>query len=102
MRYGDHIKERRDGGADFDPGNVMIRCATCHGRVDQMPLMYKENTLYMNWCINCHRDPAPNLRPLEHITDMGWTPDVREAGDDLVAQYGIRIGEITHCYVCHR
>jgi 5-methylcytosine-specific restriction protein A len=32
VRYGDHIKERHDGGADFDEENVLIRCAPCHGR----------------------------------------------------------------------
>jgi hypothetical protein len=30
--YGDHIHELKDGGAPFDPGNVMLRCAPCHGR----------------------------------------------------------------------
>lgn len=32
MRYGDHVKERADGGADFDPANILFRCAPCHGR----------------------------------------------------------------------
>ncbi len=43
--------------------NKGVGCATCHGRVDQMPLMYKENTLYMNWCVNCHRNPEKYVRP---------------------------------------
>jgi 5-methylcytosine-specific restriction enzyme A len=30
--YGDHIAELKDGGAPLDPGNVMLRCAPCHGR----------------------------------------------------------------------
>jgi hypothetical protein len=30
--YGDHIHELRDGGAALDAGNVMLRCAPCHGR----------------------------------------------------------------------
>jgi len=40
-----------------------LGCASCHGRVDQMPLMYAENTLQMEWCLDCHRNPAKNLRP---------------------------------------
>jgi hypothetical protein len=30
--YGDHIHELKDGGAPLDAGNVMLRCAPCHGR----------------------------------------------------------------------
>ena len=40
-----------------------VGCATCHGQVDQMPLMYQENSLQMQWCLDCHRNPAQNLRP---------------------------------------
>jgi 5-methylcytosine-specific restriction protein A len=28
----DHIVERKDGGADYDPGNLETLCATCHAR----------------------------------------------------------------------
>ena len=47
-------------------------CASCHGRVDEMPLMYAENTLQMEWCLNCHRNPAKNLRPTSEIYNMAW------------------------------
>lgn len=53
--------------------NKGIGCASCHGRVDQMPLMYMENTLQMEWCLNCHRNPAVNLRPTGEIYNMAWT-----------------------------
>jgi hypothetical protein len=52
--------------------NKGIGCASCHGRVDQMPLMYEENSLQMEWCLNCHRDPAKNLRPTSEIYNMAW------------------------------
>jgi hypothetical protein len=52
--------------------NKGIGCASCHGRVDQMPLMYMENTLQMEWCLNCHRNPAENLRPTSEIYNMAW------------------------------
>jgi len=52
--------------------NKGIGCASCHGRVDQMPLMYMENTLQMEWCLNCHRNPAQNLRPTSEIYNMAW------------------------------
>jgi hypothetical protein len=52
--------------------NKGIGCASCHGRVDLMPLMYEENTLQMEWCLNCHRNPASNLRPTSEIYNMAW------------------------------
>jgi hypothetical protein len=52
--------------------NKGIGCATCHGRVDEMPLMYAQNSLQMEWCLNCHRDPAKNLRPTSEIYNMAW------------------------------
>jgi hypothetical protein len=52
--------------------NKGIGCATCHGRVDMMPLMYEQNTLQMEWCLDCHRNPAKNLRPTSQIYNMAW------------------------------
>ena len=52
--------------------NKGIGCASCHGRVDEMPLMYQQNTLQMEWCLNCHRNPAINLRPVSEIYNMAW------------------------------
>jgi hypothetical protein len=52
--------------------NKGLGCASCHGRVDQMPLMYAQNTLQMEWCLDCHRNPAKNLRPTSQIYNMAW------------------------------
>ncbi len=52
--------------------NKGIGCASCHGRVDEMPLMYMQNSLQMEWCLNCHRNPAENLRPTSEIYNMPW------------------------------
>jgi hypothetical protein len=80
-----------------------VGCVTCHGRIDQMALTYQAKPLTMQFCLDCHRDPAPQLRPRDRISDMTWAPtDARAEGERLIAQNGIRLGEITHCYVCHR
>jgi hypothetical protein len=81
-----------------------VGCATCHGRVDEMALTYKPIALSMQFCISCHRDPAPRLRPLNEITNPASHPpgDPVSGGIDLVRQYHIRIGELTECAVCHR
>jgi len=52
--------------------NKGIGCVTCHGRVDQMPLMYMQNTLQMEWCLDCHRNPSKNLRPTSEVYNMVW------------------------------
>jgi hypothetical protein len=52
--------------------NKGIGCASCHGRVDQMPLMYAQNSLQMEWCLDCHRNPAKNLRPASEVYNMAW------------------------------
>lgn len=80
-----------------------VGCENCHGRIDQMALTYRAKAFTMEFCIDCHRDPAPHLRPPDHITDMAWTPpaDARREGDAIAAHEGIRFGELTHCYVCH-
>ena len=52
--------------------NKGLGCSSCHGRVDQMPLMYEQNTLQMEWCLDCHRNPAKNLRPTQQVYNMAW------------------------------
>jgi hypothetical protein len=52
--------------------NKGIGCSSCHGRVDLMPLMYQQNTLQMEWCLNCHRNPGKNLRPTSQVYNMSW------------------------------
>ena len=81
-----------------------IGCATCHGRVDEMPLTAKGTSLFMKDCIACHRDPAKNLRPESAVTDMTWRPpaDQAEQGKKLMEQYGIDNRRLTDCTTCHR
>lgn len=82
--------------------NKGIGCASCHGRVDQMPLMFKVNTLYMNWCIECHRDPWKYVRPREQVFNMAYEPPANqeEFGRKLVKEY--KIQSLTDCWTCHR
>ena len=79
-----------------------VGCTTCHGRVDQMPLMWRENTLYMEWCLECHRNPEQFVRPREQVFNMDWQPPVDQIalGQKLVQQY--KIESLTSCSVCHR
>lgn len=79
-----------------------VGCVTCHGRVDRMAQVYQTKPLHMGWCLSCHRDPAPHLRPREEITNMEWDPgdDPRRVGAALVVEYGVE--GPTYCTACHR
>jgi len=79
-----------------------IGCSSCHGAVNEMPLMWRENTLLMEWCLACHREPERYVRPRDAVFRMDWTPPANqhEVGRQLVAQYKIR--KLTDCYTCHR
>jgi hypothetical protein len=80
-------------------------CATCHGPVDKMPLMYQQATLQMSWCLDCHRNPARYIRPREQVFNMSWQPpaDDPDMGARLVKQYKIgSVEQLTSCSTCHR
>jgi hypothetical protein len=98
--------------------NNGIGCESCHGRVDNMPLAWKANTLHMEWCLECHRNPEVNVRPPDEIYTMGYNGLVASAeggegegeaealkaidGHALVAEYGIEVGRLDNCSICHR
>jgi len=77
-------------------------CETCHGRVDRMPLMKQQNSLQMEWCLNCHRNPGQYVRPREAVFTMGYRPEEPQAelGARLVKEYNIK--SMTSCSTCHR
>ena len=82
-----------------------VGCATCHGRVDQMPLITQVSSLQMEWCIQCHRAPERYLRPRSQVFNMAYTPPANqeEVGLKLKKEYHV-LGEdvLTSCSTCHR
>jgi menaquinone reductase, multiheme cytochrome c subunit len=81
-----------------------IGCVSCHGRIDQMAVVYQFAPLSMGWCLDCHREPYKNLRPPEEVTNMTWTPpdgeDPVSFGTKLAAKNNIH--PPTDCSTCHR
>ncbi len=82
--------------------NKGVGCETCHGRVDQMPLMYQKASLEMRWCLDCHRNPEKYVRPKEAVFKMGYVPpeDQLVMGSRLVKENNIQ--RLDTCYTCHR
>jgi hypothetical protein len=79
-----------------------VGCVSCHGRVDQMPLMYQDKPLTMEWCLSCHRDPVKNLRPRSEVTNMNWQPpaDIEALQARLAKEYDVH--SLISCSTCHR
>jgi hypothetical protein len=71
--YFDHSAHMGFGTGE---NRAAIGCETCHGRIDSMEVVKQVQPLSMSWCLECHSDPAQNLRPVEAITKMGWSSDL--------------------------
>ncbi len=76
-----------------------VGCTTCHGRVDQMEVVRQDQPLSMSWCLDCHRDPGPALRPKDQITNMAWEPP--DDNEELLAR-AAEVNPPQHCSGCHR
>ena len=95
-----------------------VGCNTCHGPVDQMPLMYQQESLQMEWCLSCHRAPENHLRPRDQVFNMRYQQptsanpvvvdgqsftEQTELGNALIKKYNVRsVKDITTCSTCHR
>jgi hypothetical protein len=82
-----------------------VGCTTCHGRVGDMPLTWRANTLYMRWCIDCHKHPERCVRRREDVFKTDYKPpqDQLALGRQLVKEYKIKDArQLTDCYTCHR
>jgi len=86
-----------------------IGCVECHGTIDQMDEVYHAKPLSMSFCLECHRDPASRIRPLDKVTDLHWTwnedPVVsaelqRANGKTLVHDWNVQ--SLQNCSACHR
>jgi hypothetical protein len=82
-----------------------VGCSSCHGQVNQMPLVFQASPLLMAWCLDCHRNPARALRPLDQVFNMDWKApaDQAQLGKKFAAKRNIRTTtELTNCSTCHR
>ena len=82
--------------------NKGVGCTTCHGQVDRMPLMWQEQSLQMEWCLDCHRNPEKYVRPRDAVFRVDYQAPANQAelGKRLVAEYEIQ--KLTSCSTCHR
>ncbi len=43
-----------------------LECQQCHGKVQEMDVMYQYAPLSMGWCVNCHRQTAVQFKENEY------------------------------------
>jgi len=79
-----------------------VGCVSCHGQVNEMPLMWREKNLTMSWGLSCHRDPEKHLRPADKVTDMHWKPEDTPDFKHPKVDTGGPVNQLTNCTVCHR
>jgi hypothetical protein len=84
-----------------------VPCVACHGRIDRMPLTWRAHPFQMRFCLDCHRDPAPRLRPPDQVTRMDWSgwdavPAHRGYGAAAARRFGLQPAKLVNCSICHR
>ena len=87
-----------------------VGCESCHGRIDQMEKVTLSQSLSMGWCLDCHRNPDPHLRPTSEITNMGYMASANGAADSrqtnahgaVHSSGGRELAPPQHCSGCHR
>jgi hypothetical protein len=83
--------------------NRGVSCVSCHGQINQMTEVRHAKPLSMAFCLGCHRNPAPNLRPLDQVYNLDWTNDPvhqLELGTRFVCEWKINTSQ--NCSACHR
>ena len=55
--------------------NRGVSCVSCHGKINEMEVVYHDQNQSMGWCLDCHRNPEQKLRPLTEITNLNWKPE---------------------------
>ncbi len=89
--------------------NRGVSCVECHGQIDKMTEVSHAKPFSMAFCLECHRDPASKLRPLDKITDLNWkwSEDPAQAAQQQKAQGGKfvhdwKVESLQSCSACHR
>ena len=79
-----------------------VGCVSCHGRIDSMEVVYQAKPLSMGWCLDCHRNPDKNLRPVEFVTQLDWVPEEDQLVLGARLREELNINPKDTCYTCHR
>jgi hypothetical protein len=85
--------------------NRGVSCQSCHGNINRMEVVYHAEPHSMGWCLECHRNPEKHIRPVEHVFNLDWKPEMigekqETLGKRLAADWNIQPPQ--NCAACHR
>ncbi len=74
-----------------------LECQTCHGPIQEMPVVYQYSKLTMGWCINCHRETEVNAK------DNAYYDKLLELHDESASGEPMKVEDIggLECSKCH-
>ncbi|MDG1513960.1 MAG: cytochrome c3 family protein [Mariniblastus sp.] len=81
--------------------NKGVSCVTCHGRIDKMEIVTQVKPLSMKWCLDCHRNPTPNIRDPQLVTQLDFVPENPEEYHKKWAEK-LNVNPNVNCSTCHR
>lgn len=94
--------------------NAGVGCVSCHGRVDEMDLVYQATPMSMGWCLECHRNPSPSIVPKDQVTNLAFVPNMNASSaenknlsqgtmplDEIHTAQNIQLQPPTYCSACH-
>jgi hypothetical protein len=81
-----------------------VSCVSCHGKINEMTVVYHDQPLSMGWCLECHRNPENHLRPVGEVYNLDWVPPTGETQQNIGKELAelARINAPQHCGGCHR
>ncbi len=84
--------------------NRGVSCFSCHGNVNNMPVVYQHEPQSMSWCLDCHRAPEKFLRPQAEVFNLDWKAGSRAEQLRLGAQFKHEwdVNPPVTCGGCHR
>jgi hypothetical protein len=82
--------------------NKGVSCVSCHGQVNEMKVVTHAELLTMGWCLKCHNEPAPNLRPVSEVTNLTWKPGPGQEEEGKRLQQLLAVNPPMNCQGCHR
>jgi len=79
-----------------------VGCTTCHGPIAEMNITWRNESLYMRWCLECHNAPQKYLRPRSEVFNAFYQPpkDQVALGERLMKEY--KVQSLVNCTTCHR
>ena len=88
LAYFNHAQHVNVGG---------LECQTCHGPIQEMPVVYQYSKLTMGWCINCHRETEVNAK------DNAYYDKLLELHDESASGEPMKVEDIggLECSKCH-